>query len=141
VVKYLKNFSDKHQTARRNNKMPDNYISTETEKGKINISEDVIAVMVTAAITEVEGVAGLSNTVGNDILEFIGKKNLSKGVKVTLLDEGITIDVLILVTFGCVITEVASKVQLAVSNAIDAMTGLSPTVNVHVSGVAFPKAK
>ena len=121
--------------------MPENYISTETEKGKINISEDVIAVMVGAAITEVDGVAGLSNTVGNDILEFIGKKNLAKGVKVTLLDESLTIDVLILVTFGCVITEVASKVQTAVSNALEAMTGLSPTVNVHVSGVAFPKVK
>jgi len=121
--------------------MPDNYISTETEKGNINISEDVIAVMVGAAITEVDGVAGLANTVGNDILEFIGKKNLAKGVKVTLLDEGITIDVLILVTFGCVITEVATKVQTAVSNALEAMTGLSPKVNVHVSGVAFPKSK
>ncbi|MGI5985396.1 MAG: Asp23/Gls24 family envelope stress response protein [Oscillospiraceae bacterium] len=46
-----------------------------------------------------------------------------------------------MVTFGCVITEVAAKVQQAVSNAIEAMTGLSPTVNVHVSGVTFPKSK
>ena len=119
--------------------MADNYISTETEKGKINISEEVISVMVGAAITEVEGVDGLANTVGNDILDFIGKKNLSKGVKVTLLDDHITIDVLILVTFGCVIADVASKVQNAVAGAIEAMTGLSPTVNVHVSGVSFPK--
>lgn len=121
--------------------MADNYITTETEKGKINISEDVIAVMVGAAITEVEGVDGLANTVGNDILEFIGKKSLAKGVKVTLQEEHIMVDVLIMVTFGCVITEVARKVQLAVSNALEAMTGLTPTVNVHVSGVTFPKSK
>jgi len=121
--------------------MADNYISTETEKGKINISEEVISVMVGAAITEVDGVDGLANTVGNDILDFIGKKNLSKGVKVTLLDDHITIDVLILVTFGCVIADVAAKVQNAVAGAIEAMTGLSPTVNVHVSGVSFPKTK
>ncbi|MGI5986194.1 MAG: Asp23/Gls24 family envelope stress response protein, partial [Oscillospiraceae bacterium] len=115
--------------------MADNYITTETEKGKVSISEDVIVVMVGAAITEVDGVDGLANTVGNDILEFIGKKNLAKGVKVTLQEDHITVDVLIMVTFGCVITEVAAKVQQAVSNAIEAMTGLSPTVNVHVSGV------
>lgn len=121
--------------------MADNYISTETEKGKINISEDVIAVMVGAAITEVEGVDGLANAVGNDILEFIGKRTLSKGVKVTLQDDHITIDVLIMVTFGCVITDVAKKVQNSVAGAIEAMTGLSPTVNVHVSGVSFPKIK
>jgi len=121
--------------------MADNYITTETEKGKINISEDVIAVMVGAAITEVEGVDGLANTVGNDILDFIGKKNLAKGVKVTLQDDQIIVDVLIMVAFGCVIAEVAKRVQTSVSNALEAMTGLSPTVNVHVSGVTFPKSK
>jgi len=121
--------------------MADNYISTETEKGKINISEDVIAVMVGAAITEVEGVDGLANTVGNDIMDMIGKKNLAKGVKITLADDHMLIDVLILVAFGCVVTDVAAKVQNAVSNAIEAMTGLSPVVNVHVSGVSFPKNK
>lgn len=121
--------------------MADNYISTETEKGKINISEDVIAVMVGAAITEVEGVDGLANTVGNDIMDLIGKKNLAKGVKITLADDHMVIDVLILVAFGCVVTDVAARVQNAVSNAIEAMTGLSPVINVHVSGVSFPKNK
>jgi uncharacterized alkaline shock family protein YloU len=121
--------------------MPDNYITTETEKGKISISEDVIAVMVSAAVAEVEGVDGLANTVGSDILEFIGKKSLAKGVKVTLEEDRVTIDVLVMVIFGCVIADVASKVQLAVAGALEAMTGLSPTVNVHVSGVTFPKNK
>ncbi len=121
--------------------MADNYINTETEKGKINISEDVIAVMVGAAVTEVEGVDGLANTVGNDILDLIGKKSLAKGVKISFAEEKMVIDVLILVTFGCVITDVAIKVQNAVSNAVEAMTGISPMVNVHVSGVSFPKNK
>ncbi len=121
--------------------MADNYITTENEKGKINISEDVIAVMVGAAITEVEGVDGLSNTVGNDIMDLIGKKSLAKGVKITLAEDRMIIDVLIMVAFGCVITDVASKVQYTVSNAIEAMTGVSPLVNVHVSGVSFPKNK
>ncbi|NCB74126.1 MAG: Asp23/Gls24 family envelope stress response protein [Clostridia bacterium] len=121
--------------------MADNYINTETEKGKINISEDVIAVMVGAAITEVEGVDGLANTVGNDILDLIGKKSLAKGVKISFAEEKMVIDVLILVTFGCVITDVAKKVQNAVANAVEAMTGISPMVNVHVSGVSFPKNK
>ncbi|MBP8640966.1 MAG: Asp23/Gls24 family envelope stress response protein [Oscillospiraceae bacterium] len=121
--------------------MADNYITTENEKGKINISEEVIAVMVGAAITEVEGVDGLANTVGNDILDLIGKKSLAKGVKITLTEEHMVIDVLIMVVFGCVITDVASKVQNAVSNAIESMTGVTPIVNVHVSGVSFPKNK
>ncbi len=117
--------------------MADNYMTTETEKGNINISEDVIASMVSAAISEVEGVSGLSNTVGNDILDFIGKRTLTKGVKVSFDNDLITIDVLIVVTFGSVVTEVAKNVQAAVANSLESMAGFSPVVNVHVSGVSF----
>ena len=39
--------------------MPENYITCQDEKGSINISEDVVAAMVRAAITEVDGVAVL----------------------------------------------------------------------------------
>ena len=109
--------------------------------GSVKISEEVVSIVAGVAAMEVNGVAGMSSSITGGIAELLGKKNLAKGVKVTLLDEGITIDVLILVTFGCVITEVATKVQTAVSNALEAMTGLSPKVNVHVSGVAFPKSK
>lgn len=117
--------------------MADNYISTETENGTINISEDVIGVMVTAAISEVEGVAGLSNTVGAELSELLGKRGVSKGVKVSVEEENVTVDVIIMVTFGCVVTEVARKAQNAVVTALESMTGIEPKVNIHVSGVSF----
>lgn len=117
--------------------MADNYITTVTENGKVCISEDVIAVMVRAAIMEVEGVSDLANTVGTDILEFIGVRTLSKGVKIVMDGDNLTADVLIMVDFGRVVTEVAENVQTAVTNALEAMTGITPTVNVHVSGVSF----
>lgn len=117
--------------------MADNYITTVTDKGDISISEDVIAGLVGAAITEVDGVAGVSNTVGSDILDLIGKRTLSKGVKVSSEDDTVTVDVLIMVNYGCVVTEVAKNVQAAVSNALEAMSGITPVVNVHVSGVSF----
>lgn len=121
--------------------MTDNYITTATEKGNVCISEDVIATIVGAAITEIGGVNGLAYTVGDDIMEFIGKKNLAKGVKVSFENDQITVDILLMVDFGCVVTEVAEKVQSSVANALESMTGLSPTVNVHVSGISFPKGK
>jgi uncharacterized alkaline shock family protein YloU len=117
--------------------MADNYMTTTTEKGNISISEDVIAVMVSAAIFEIEGVSGLANTVGNDIFDFIGKRTLNKGVKVSFENDVITVDVLVVVTFGCVVTQVAESVQNAVTNALESMAGLTPIVNVHVSGVSF----
>ena len=120
--------------------MPDNYMTTVTEKGTINIAEDVIDVMVAAAIAEVDGVVDVANTVGNEILDLI-MRTLSKGVKVSFEGEAISIDVLIMVAFGCVVSEVARNVQLAVLNALESMTGQTAKVNVHVSGVSFPKSK
>ncbi len=117
--------------------MAENYITTETGGGKLCISEEVIGVMVREAILEVEGVSGMSNTVGNDILEFIGVRTLSKGVKISMDGDVLTADVLIMVDFGKVITQVAENVQAAVTNALESMTGITPVVNVHVSGVSF----
>ena len=58
--------------------MPENYIARQDEHGSINISEDVIAVMVAAAASEVDGVAGLANTIGTDLAELLGRKSVSK---------------------------------------------------------------
>ena len=117
--------------------MAENYMTTVTEKGNINIAEDVIASIVSTAVSEVEGVSGLSNTVGNDILDFIGKRTLTKGVKVSVEEQITTVDVLIIVTFGCVVADVAKNVQNAVAGALESMAGITPIVNVHVSGVSF----
>ena len=120
--------------------MAENYITCSDEKGSINISEDVIAVMVAAAIAEVDAVAGLTNTVGGELAEFLGRKSVSKGVKVQFADDRITIDAIIVVKFGCAVADVARKVQEGVAAAVESMTGMGePIVNIHVSGVAFDK--
>ena len=50
--------------------MGESYITCREENGSINISEDVVASMVRAAVTEIDGVAGLSNTAGGEIAEL-----------------------------------------------------------------------
>lgn len=119
--------------------MPDNYISIPDENGSINISEDVIAVICSEAISEVEGAAGPATTVGGELQELFGKKTLSKGVKVTFEDGGVILDTLIMVRYGASVAAVASKVQETVIGAVESMTGIKPRVNVHVSGIAFDK--
>jgi uncharacterized alkaline shock family protein YloU len=120
--------------------MADNYLKISGEKGDINISEDVLTVMVAAAISEVDGIAGLSNNISTELSDFFGKKAISKGVKVQSAEGSITIDVVIMVKYGYPITSVATKVQDAVASAVESMTGFGfPLVNVHVGGVAFEK--
>ncbi len=120
--------------------MGETYITCREENGSINISEDVISGMVRTAVTEVEGVAGLSNTAGAEIAELIGLKTVTKGVKVQFEDEKIVVDTIITVHYGSKIMEVARSVQEKVMNVILSTTGLEKAeVNVHVSGIAFEK--
>jgi uncharacterized alkaline shock family protein YloU len=91
--------------------MPENYITSENENGSCCISEEVISVMVSASIAEVDGVAGLSNNVGTDLSELIGKKSVSKGIKITFEDGTVIIDTLILVRYGLCRVDVARIVQ------------------------------
>lgn len=117
--------------------MSENYITLPDTDGSINISEEVVAVMAAAAIAEVDGVAGLSNTAGSDIQNFVGKRSVSKGIKIDFADNAIVIDALVMLRYGSGIAGVCAKIQEAVIAAVESMTGIRPTVNVHVTGVVF----
>ena len=120
--------------------MGDNYITCRDENGSINISEEVISGMVRAAVSEVEGVAGLSNTAGAELAELIGLKTLPKGVKVQFVDDRIVVDTIITVKYGFNLVDAAKQVQDKVMTAVQAATGIEQAeVNVHVSGIAFEK--
>ena len=91
-------------------------------------------------MTQVEGVAGLSNTSGAELVELIGIKTLSKGVKVQFDEGRIIVDAIITVTYGYNIVDVARSVQDEVMSVVLSATGMDKAeVNVHVSGVAFDK--
>lgn len=117
------------------------YVSRSDELGNIHISEEVLAVIAAAAALEVEGVGSLAANLGSDLVEMLGgRKNLSKGVHLTVTDENIAVDISILIKYGYVVPEVAKHVQDAVYTAIENMSGLTPEcVNVHVAGVTFEK--
>lgn len=120
--------------------MPENYITCQDEKGSINISEDVVSAMVRAAITEVDGVAGVATSAGTELAELLGIKSAAKGIKVQIQEDTVIVDTIITVRYGCNVVAVAKGVQEAVAGAVQSMTGMGkPVVNVHVSGVAFEK--
>ncbi|WP_333870622.1 Asp23/Gls24 family envelope stress response protein [Desulforamulus putei] len=106
--------------------------------GGIRIADDVVGVIAGMAATEVPGVAGMSGGIGGGIAEMLGRKNLSKGVKVEVGEKEAAVDLFVIVEYGVRIPEVASQIQMNVKRAIEGMTGLSVVeVNVHVQGVAF----
>ena len=113
------------------------YISQNQEQGNIHIAEDVISTVAAMAAVEVEGVAGLSN-LGSDIAGIAAKKSLSKGVRLTVEEDSIAVELSLLVKYGASIQDVGKAVQEAVISSVESVTGLKvERVNVHVSGVSF----
>ncbi|OPX43441.1 alkaline shock protein 23 [Ruminiclostridium hungatei] len=108
--------------------------------GSVKISEEVVAIIAGIAATDVPGVAGMSGGIAGGIAEILGRKNLSKGVKVEVGEKEAAIDLYIIVEFGARIPEVAWDIQDKVKGAVQSMTGLNVIeVNIHVQGVNFDK--
>ena len=120
--------------------MPESYVTNHTEKGDISISEDVIALMVSAAVSEIEGVSGLSNPTSTDLAERFGLKNAARGIKISSEGDVLTVDIAIMVRYGYGVTVTAKKIQEQAAAGVESMTGLAVRVNVHVTGIAFDKA-
>ena len=117
-------------------------LETKTEEialqnNNIKIADDVVAVIAGVAVSEVQGVFGMSGGFAGGISEVLsGKKNLAKGIKVEVADKTTKIDVNIIVEYGTRIPDVAYEIQSKVKKAVETMTGLTVTeVNVHVQGV------
>jgi uncharacterized alkaline shock family protein YloU len=106
--------------------------------GSIRIADEVVGIIAGLAATEVAGVAGMSAGLVGGIAEMLGKKNLSKGVKVEVGEREAAVDLYIIVEYGVRIPDVALRVQENVKRGIESMTGLDVVeVNIHVQGVGF----
>ena len=117
------------------------YFTQEMENGSIQISEDVVASVTGMAVLEVEGVCGLSSSIGTDIAEMLGMKTLSTGVRLSTTETGaLRIDCDVVSKFGQNIFELAKNVQENVKSSVESATGLRVAeVNVTVCGIALPK--
>ena len=110
--------------------------SVSNEIGTIKISDEVVAIIAGIAAMEVPGVTSMSGGIAGGIAEALGRKNLSKGVKVEVGEREAAIDLYIIVEYGYRIPEVAWTIQEKVKNAVEDMTGLRVVeVNIHIQGV------
>ena len=110
----------------------------EAEGGRIIFADEVVATIASLAVTDVEGVSALSGGMVEGITEMLGKKNLTKGVKVEVGQEEAAVDVSVSILYGYKIKEVCEKIQAAVKSAIETMTGLRVVeINVFVQSVVF----
>lgn len=112
-------------------------IKDDGQLSTVRIADEVVAVIAGLAATEVKGVASLGGGITNSMVARKGIKALSKGVKIVVNEDNeVKADLIINLTYGSSIPEVAREVQDRVSSAIESMTGMKVVdVNLRVIGI------
>ena len=111
-------------------------IQNDASMGEVKIADEVVAIIAGLAATEVDGVASMAGNITNGLVGKLGMKNLSKGVKVEVTEEHVSVDLSLNIRFGYNIPEVSKNVQERVRAAIENMTGLTVLdVNIRIAGV------
>ena len=109
--------------------------------GEVQIADEVVAIIAGLAAPEVEGVDSMAGNITNELVGKLGMKNLSKGVKVDVTEEHVSVDLSLNLKYGYNIPEVGEKVQDRVKSAIENMTGLSVLdVNIRIASVNMENA-
>jgi len=111
-------------------------LQNDENKGQVQIADDVVAMIASLAATEVKGVQALSGNITNELMSKVGVKKLTKGVKVEVVENNVTINLAVTMEYGYNIPSTCTKVQDKVKTAVENMTGLNCTdVNIRIIGV------
>jgi uncharacterized alkaline shock family protein YloU len=112
------------------------FIIKSDESGKVQIADEVVAIIAGLAATEVDGVASMVGNITNEIISRLGMKNLSKGVRVERQEESVAVMLALNIAYGYSIPDVTVNVQNKVKASIETMTGLNVSaVNIRIADV------
>ena len=126
--------------------MSENYPSdvklNENPDGTVSFATEVVATIAGLAATEVDGVASMSPPSSGfaDMFSRKQTRNFTKGVRIDLDGNKVTVDITITVDYGSPVPDVARSIQENVKKAIETMSGLDVrNVDVHVTGISFER--
>ncbi|KAB1437659.1 Asp23/Gls24 family envelope stress response protein [Candidatus Galacturonibacter soehngenii] len=117
-------------------------IQADNNIGEVQIADEVVAIIAGLAATEVEGVASMAGNITNELISKLGMRNLSKGVRVEVLDNNVSVELALNLDYGYSIPKTSETVQERVKTAIENMTGLNVMeVNIRIAGVNMEKTR
>ena len=104
--------------------------------GRIKVSPAAIAALVTEAVKECYGVVGMSSRSRLDDLAGSLHRSARRGVDISEGDNGVIVDVYVVVEYGTRISDVASGVMRRIHFSLTQTAGIPvQAVNVHVQGL------
>ena len=109
----------------------------ENINGIITISNDVIATVAGDAATRCYGVVGMAvRNKADGIASLLKKDAISKGIKVIIEEDGLIIDVHVIVGYGINIKTTSESIIESVKYNVESVTGFAvKQVNVNVESV------
>ncbi|MDO4344486.1 MAG: Asp23/Gls24 family envelope stress response protein [Eubacteriales bacterium] len=110
--------------------------------GQVQISNEVVTIIAGLAATEVKGVASMAGNITNELVSRMGIKSLSKGVKISIENGVVNVDLNLNLDYGYSVPKTSAKVQEKVKAAIENMTGLTvENVNIQIASVTMESGK
>ena len=105
--------------------------------GNLKISREVIATIARYAALEIEGVDSLASFATN-LKGWLLKKQSAQPIGIDLSDDVAVIELHVNIKAGVNIPETAEKIQSAVKEAVQNMTGIAVSrVNINIAGIVF----
>ncbi|MBO7703137.1 MAG: Asp23/Gls24 family envelope stress response protein [Solobacterium sp.] len=113
-------------------------VEKKTRYGAISVTENAVASLAGGVITECYGVVGMASKklIRDGWAELLKMENYSRGVVVRHTNDGLEIDLYIIVSFGVKISEVVQEAQKKVKYVLaKSLSEEIAAVNVFVQGV------
>ena len=105
-------------------------------KGNLHISNDVIAEIVGAAVIDCYGVVGMSDASSSNNIKILTASRARKGVTVTAGEEGIKIDIFVVLKYGVNIAVVTQNIRDRVVFLLETYVQAPvESIDVHVTGI------
>ena len=105
-----------------------------TQFGQVRIANEVVAIIVGLALTDIKGIYVADRR--------RMKKNLSKGIQIQVVDNEVICDIDLTIMYGVKVLSLAEEIQTKVKSAVENMTGLAvQSVNLHIAAVRSEKAE
>ena len=85
--------------------------------GEVHIADEVVAIIAGLAATEGEGVSSMAGNITNELVSKLGMKNLSKGVKVSVAEGDVKVDVALNIAMAVALDRVCMNGQRQIEPA------------------------
>ncbi|MDH8676670.1 Asp23/Gls24 family envelope stress response protein [Fusibacter bizertensis] len=112
-------------------------IKINNEIGDITIKSEVVATIAAVSAMECYGLVGMTyKSAKSGLAKILKGEHLSKGVEIGVEEEGIRIDLFVIVQYGTKLSVVAENIIEKVKYNVETQTGLNVLeVNLNIEGV------